>query len=167
MRVMDWVMCSACLLVEGAVAFFQHGEARGFRPRGSSRRRLALGLRESFDCRDPGIRAGTRGGYVAHIVGADGKKVHDEARQKSGPGRPSGRPLQERLSGVGRFASRMRPMRPPGPRALPVIGLLQRVSRARVEIGADTAGAVGHGPMMLVGVERGDTERGPVRARFR
>ena len=40
-----------------------------------------------------------------------------------------------------------------------MIGLLQRVSRARVEIGADTAGAIGHGLMVLVGVERGDTER--------
>ena len=40
-----------------------------------------------------------------------------------------------------------------------MIGLLQRVSRARVEIGADTVGAVGRGLMVLVGVERGDTER--------
>ena len=40
-----------------------------------------------------------------------------------------------------------------------MIGLLQRVSRAKVEIGADTVGAIGHGLMVLVGVERGDTER--------
>lgn len=40
-----------------------------------------------------------------------------------------------------------------------MIGLLQRVSRAKVEIGADTVGAIGRGLMVLVGVERGDTER--------
>ena len=40
-----------------------------------------------------------------------------------------------------------------------MIGLLQRVSSAKVEIGADTAGAIGRGLMVLVGVERGDTER--------
>ena len=40
-----------------------------------------------------------------------------------------------------------------------VIGLLQRVSNARVEIGAETVGAIGRGLVVLVGVERGDTER--------
>ena len=40
-----------------------------------------------------------------------------------------------------------------------MIGLLQRVSSAKVEIGTDTVGAIGHGLMVLVGVERGDTER--------
>ena len=40
-----------------------------------------------------------------------------------------------------------------------MIGLLQRVSSAKVEIGADTVGAIGRGLMVLVGVERGDTER--------
>ncbi len=40
-----------------------------------------------------------------------------------------------------------------------MIGLLQRVSRAKVEIGPDTVGAIGHGLMVLIGVERGDTER--------
>ena len=40
-----------------------------------------------------------------------------------------------------------------------MIGLLQRVSSAKVEIGTDTAGAVGRGLMVLIGVERGDTER--------
>ena len=40
-----------------------------------------------------------------------------------------------------------------------MIGLLQRVSSARVEIGAATVGAIGRGLMVLVGVERGDTER--------
>ena len=40
-----------------------------------------------------------------------------------------------------------------------MIGLLQRVSNAKVEIGADTVGAIGRGLMVLVGVERGDTER--------
>ena len=40
-----------------------------------------------------------------------------------------------------------------------MIGLLQRVSGAKVEIGADTAGAIGRGLMVLIGVERGDGER--------
>ena len=40
-----------------------------------------------------------------------------------------------------------------------MIGLLQRVTGARVEIGPDTVGAIGRGLMVLVGVERGDTER--------
>ena len=39
-----------------------------------------------------------------------------------------------------------------------MIGLLQRVSSAKVEIGADTVGAIGRGLMVLIGVERGDTE---------
>ena len=40
-----------------------------------------------------------------------------------------------------------------------MIGLLQRVSSAKVEIGPETAGAIGRGLMVLIGVERGDTER--------
>ena len=40
-----------------------------------------------------------------------------------------------------------------------MIGLLQRVSRARVDIGPDTVAAIGAGLMVLIGVERGDTER--------
>ena len=40
-----------------------------------------------------------------------------------------------------------------------MIGLLQRVSSAKVEIGSDTVGAIGRGLMVLIGVERGDTER--------
>ncbi len=40
-----------------------------------------------------------------------------------------------------------------------MIGLLQRVSSARVDIGPDTVGAIGAGLMVLIGVERGDTER--------
>ncbi len=40
-----------------------------------------------------------------------------------------------------------------------MIGLLQRVSSASVDIGPDTVGAIGAGLMVLVGVERGDTER--------
>ena len=39
-----------------------------------------------------------------------------------------------------------------------VIGLLQRVSSARVEVGGHTVGAVGRGLLVLIGVERGDTE---------
>ena len=40
-----------------------------------------------------------------------------------------------------------------------MIGLLQRVTSAKVEIGTDTVGAIGRGLMVLIGVERGDTER--------
>ena len=40
-----------------------------------------------------------------------------------------------------------------------MIGLLQRVSRAKVEVGRTAVGAIGHGLMVLVGVERGDTVR--------
>ena len=40
-----------------------------------------------------------------------------------------------------------------------MIGLLQRVSSAGVEIDGDTVGAIGHGLVVLVGVERGDAER--------
>ena len=40
-----------------------------------------------------------------------------------------------------------------------MIGLLQRVSSARVDIGTDTVGAIGAGLMVLIGVERGDTGR--------
>jgi len=39
-----------------------------------------------------------------------------------------------------------------------VIGLLQRVSSARVVVGGETVGEIGQGLMVLVGVERGDAE---------
>ncbi|TVR63462.1 MAG: D-tyrosyl-tRNA(Tyr) deacylase [Candidatus Competibacteraceae bacterium] len=39
-----------------------------------------------------------------------------------------------------------------------MIGLLQRVSMARVEVGGDTVGEIGPGLLVLVGVERGDAE---------
>ena len=40
-----------------------------------------------------------------------------------------------------------------------MIGLLQRVTRADVVVGGETIGAIGHGLMVLVCAERGDTER--------
>ena len=40
-----------------------------------------------------------------------------------------------------------------------MIGLLQRVTSAKVEIGVDTVGAIGRGLVVLIGVERGDTGR--------
>ncbi|MFO1421118.1 MAG: D-aminoacyl-tRNA deacylase [Candidatus Competibacteraceae bacterium] len=40
-----------------------------------------------------------------------------------------------------------------------MIGLLQRVVEARVEVGGETVGAIGPGLLVLVGVERGDGER--------
>jgi D-tyrosyl-tRNA(Tyr) deacylase len=40
-----------------------------------------------------------------------------------------------------------------------MIGLLQRVAAARVEIDGETVGAIGPGLLVLVGVERGDGER--------
>lgn len=39
-----------------------------------------------------------------------------------------------------------------------MIGLLQRVSRASVEVGGESVGAIGKGLLVLVGVERGDSE---------
>jgi D-tyrosyl-tRNA(Tyr) deacylase len=39
-----------------------------------------------------------------------------------------------------------------------MIGLLQRVSEARVDVGPDCVGRIGVGLLVLVGVERGDTE---------
>ncbi|MBK1719060.1 D-aminoacyl-tRNA deacylase [Thiocystis violacea] len=39
-----------------------------------------------------------------------------------------------------------------------MIGLLQRVSQARVEVGAETVGAIGRGLLVLIGVQKGDTE---------
>ncbi len=39
-----------------------------------------------------------------------------------------------------------------------MIGLLQRVSAARVDVGGDAVGEIGRGLLVLVGVERGDTE---------
>ena len=40
-----------------------------------------------------------------------------------------------------------------------MIGLLQRVSRAEVAIGGECCGAIERGLLVLVGVERGDSER--------
>lgn len=39
-----------------------------------------------------------------------------------------------------------------------MIGLLQRVTQARVEVGGAGVGEIGHGLLVLVGVERGDGE---------
>lgn len=44
-----------------------------------------------------------------------------------------------------------------------MIGLLQRVRRARVSVGPRTVGAIGQGLLVLVGVERGDGPRGADR----
>jgi uncharacterized protein YjlB len=38
------------------------------------------GLREIFDYRDLGIKNGTRGDYVAHIIKANGKSMQDEVQ---------------------------------------------------------------------------------------
>ncbi|MCC6202589.1 MAG: D-tyrosyl-tRNA(Tyr) deacylase [Gammaproteobacteria bacterium] len=40
-----------------------------------------------------------------------------------------------------------------------MIALLQRVTHARVRVGAETTGAIEQGILALIGVERGDTER--------
>jgi len=40
-----------------------------------------------------------------------------------------------------------------------VIGLLQRITEARVEVKGETVGAVGAGLLVLIGVQRGDMER--------
>ena len=39
-----------------------------------------------------------------------------------------------------------------------MIGLLQRVTQARVEVGGNTVGAIGKGLLVLICAERGDTE---------
>lgn len=39
-----------------------------------------------------------------------------------------------------------------------MIGLLQRVRKTRVEVADETVGAIGTGLLVLIGVERGDTE---------
>ncbi len=39
-----------------------------------------------------------------------------------------------------------------------MIGLLQRISNARVEVSGETIGAIGRGLLVLVGVQRGDGE---------
>ena len=39
------------------------------------------GLREIFEYRDLGIKDGTNGAYVAHIIRANGKKMKDEVQQ--------------------------------------------------------------------------------------
>ena len=44
-----------------------------------------------------------------------------------------------------------------------MIALLQRVSRARVEIGGESIAAIGQGLLVLVGVERGDDRRSAER----
>ena len=44
-----------------------------------------------------------------------------------------------------------------------MIGLLQRVSRARVEVGGDTVGEIGRGLLVLVAVHRDDAERDVAR----
>ena len=40
----------------------------------------------------------------------------------------------------------------------PMIGLLQRVTRASVSVGGETIGAIDRGLLVLIGVERGDAE---------
>lgn len=44
-----------------------------------------------------------------------------------------------------------------------MIGLLQRVASARVDIGGETVGAIGRGLMVLVCAERGDDEASALR----
>jgi len=44
-----------------------------------------------------------------------------------------------------------------------MIALIQRVTQARVEIGGETVGAIGHGLLALIGVERDDGEGNAAR----
>lgn len=44
-----------------------------------------------------------------------------------------------------------------------MIGLLQRVTEARVSVGGETVGAIGRGLLVLVGVEKKDTQASAVR----
>ncbi|HEX5957596.1 MAG TPA: cupin domain-containing protein [Hyphomicrobiaceae bacterium] len=41
----------------------------------------APGLREIFEYRDLGIKAGTKGDYVAHVIRHNGRKVADQVQQ--------------------------------------------------------------------------------------
>ena len=40
-----------------------------------------------------------------------------------------------------------------------MIGLLQRITEARVDVNGETIGAVGAGLLVLVGIQRGDSEK--------
>ena len=46
-----------------------------------SEAKWAPGLREIFEYRDLGIKDGTKGDYVAHIIRANGKKMKDEVQE--------------------------------------------------------------------------------------
>jgi mannose-6-phosphate isomerase-like protein (cupin superfamily) len=47
----------------------------------ASEARWTPGLREIFEYRDLGIKAGTTGDYVAHLIRHNGKKTKDEVQQ--------------------------------------------------------------------------------------
>ena len=51
---------------------------------------------------------------------------------------------------------------PPWPRT-PMIGLIQRVREAAVDVGGERVGAIGSGLLVLVGVRRDDDERNAAR----
>ncbi len=44
-----------------------------------------------------------------------------------------------------------------------MIGLIQRVSGANVQVGAETVGSIGAGILLLLGVQKGDDERSAAR----
>ena len=46
-----------------------------------SEAKWAPGLREIFEYRDLGVKDGTKGDYVAHIIRANGKKMKDEVQE--------------------------------------------------------------------------------------
>ena len=41
----------------------------------------APGLREIFDYRDLGVKDGTKGDYIAHIIKANGKRMQDDVQE--------------------------------------------------------------------------------------
>jgi len=47
------------------------------------------GLREIFEYRDLGIKQGTKGDYVAHLIRHNGKKVKDEVHTGTSTTAPS------------------------------------------------------------------------------
>jgi uncharacterized protein YjlB len=58
-----------------------HTDAWTFVHNEASKAEWTPGLREIFDYRDLGVKDGTNGDYVAHIIKANGKTLRDEVQE--------------------------------------------------------------------------------------